>query len=48
MSEVHVQDQIVFMVTIQDETTLKIVRVSNGEMDEVTKCTRGYYSIPSG
>ena len=41
VSEVHVQDQIVFMVTIQDETTLKIVRVSNGEMDKVTNYTRG-------
>ena len=37
VSEVHIDGQIIYMVLIQGETTIKMIRVCDGEMEEVKK-----------
>lgn len=41
VSEVHYEDQVIFVILVQDDTTLKTLRVCDGEMDEVQSLKRG-------
>lgn len=41
VSEVHFNDQVVYMIIIEDETSIKTLRISDGEMEEVRELKKG-------
>ncbi len=41
VSEVHYEDQVIYIILIQDDTTIKTLRVCDGEMEEIKNQIRG-------
>jgi len=42
VSEVHFDDQVVYMIMIEDETSIKTLRIGNGEMQEVSELEKSH------
>lgn len=41
VSEVSINDQVIYIITLQNETSIKMVRVCDGEMEEIKSLKRG-------